>query len=241
MCVVFNLAGLWKSEYGRRWLFTLSEVYVDWQAFTEIAVYNRRVFILASLQQPQNIKQNLSDSGCALGECNMFCCLVSWRVLCCVFLLVLGRVVWRMFVVQLLPGCLIQTHCCRQTTDSHGRPSWGLRAALSEMGSERDSASLTETERRGGADKKVILRDRSEALNIYPLKGFIGYAKGSKAEGKGKAQMEQGTQRMLICMMEWRVGGQMYRVQHKEPSVADRWRIITPARSLIQVTITTKW
>lgn len=82
-----------------------SEVCVDWQAFTEIAVYNMRVFILASLQQSQNIKQNLSDSGYALGECNMFCCLFSWRVQYCVFLLVLGRVVWQIFVVLLGSYC----------------------------------------------------------------------------------------------------------------------------------------
>ena len=60
---------------------------VDWQAFTEIAVYDIRVFILASLQQPPDIKQSLFDSGCAPGKRDVFffsvcpsdeCCFASF-------------------------------------------------------------------------------------------------------------------------------------------------------------------
>lgn len=96
-CCVHRLSSgsLLEFEYVWRWLFTLRGVCVDWQAFTEIAVYDIRVFILASLQQPPNIKQSLFDSGCAPGSVTSFSLFVQVMnaVLCCLLVSLLGPVV----------------------------------------------------------------------------------------------------------------------------------------------------
>lgn len=53
--------------------YTVSGGCVDWQAVAE-TVFNIRVFVLASLQQLRNIKQRLSDAGCALVACCFAVC-----------------------------------------------------------------------------------------------------------------------------------------------------------------------
>lgn len=152
-CTLCTPSFIWQFvRVGWWWLFTLSGVCVDWQAFTEIAVYNIRVSILVSPQQPQKIKQSLSDSRCAPGSviCYAVCC-VMYAVLC--LLLVLGPLVWFLsnfcsviswaaIAGVCYSNSLLQTHNRFSVDVSHR-----LRAALSETGSGQDSASLTETER----------------------------------------------------------------------------------------------
>lgn len=138
---------------------------VDWQAFTETAVYNIRVSILSSLQQSPKIKQSHSDSGCAPGSMICFA-ICSSNVWCCSWGL------RGMISIKFRWFCKLGSYCLRVlfkliVADNRFsmETSRTLRAALSETGLEQGSASLTETERE--EEQKVVLLQRTMAVYIY--------------------------------------------------------------------------